>query len=111
RGGRAAPARGSERPPGGRRAAATSGPQNPALTAGGSSGGAGAALAAGLAPLAEGSDLAGSIRIPSAACGVVGLKPGPGRVARYPAPNGWQTLSVHGPLARTVRHPAPPFRP
>jgi Asp-tRNA(Asn)/Glu-tRNA(Gln) amidotransferase A subunit family amidase len=55
---------------------ATRNPWNPAIIAGGSSGGAGAALAAGLAPLAEGSDLAGSIRIPAAACGVVGLKPG-----------------------------------
>jgi Asp-tRNA(Asn)/Glu-tRNA(Gln) amidotransferase A subunit family amidase len=85
---------------------ATRNPWNPAMTAGGSSGGAGAALAAGLAPLAEGSDLAGSIRIPAAACGVVGLKAGPGRVARYPAPNGWQTLSVNGPMARTVRDTA-----
>jgi Asp-tRNA(Asn)/Glu-tRNA(Gln) amidotransferase A subunit family amidase len=84
----------------------TRNPWNLGMTAGGSSGGAGAALAAGLGPLAEGSDRAGSIRIPAAACGVVGLKPGPGRVPRHPAPNGWQTLSVHGPMARTVRDAA-----
>jgi Asp-tRNA(Asn)/Glu-tRNA(Gln) amidotransferase A subunit family amidase len=81
---------------------ATRNPWNPAMVAGGSSGGAGAALAAGLGPLAEGSDLAGSIRVPAAACGVVGLKPGPGRVAVYPAPNGWNSMSVVGPMARTV---------
>jgi Asp-tRNA(Asn)/Glu-tRNA(Gln) amidotransferase A subunit family amidase len=84
----------------------TRNPWNLDMVAGGSSGGAAAALAAGLAPLAEGSDLAGSIRIPAAACGVVGLKPGPGRVPRYPAPNGWQTLSVNGPMARSVRDTA-----
>jgi len=76
------------------------------MISGGSSGGAAAALAAGLAPLAEGSDLAGSIRIPAAVCGVVGLKPGPGRVARYPAPNGYNSMSLNGPMARTVRDTA-----
>jgi Asp-tRNA(Asn)/Glu-tRNA(Gln) amidotransferase A subunit family amidase len=74
--------------------------------AGGSSGGAGAALAAGLGPLAEGSDLAGSIRIPAAMCGVVGLKPTVGRVARYPAVNAWTSFSCVGPMARTVRDAA-----
>lgn len=74
--------------------------------AGGSSGGAAAALAAGLGPLGEGSDLAGSIRVPAALCGVVGLKPGVGRVPRYPALNGWTAFSVVGPMARTVRDTA-----
>lgn len=74
--------------------------------AGGSSGGAAAALAAGLGPLAEGSDLAGSIRVPAALCGVVGLKPSVGRVPRYPVPNGWTAFSVVGPMARTVRDTA-----
>ncbi len=85
---------------------ATRNPWSLELTPGGSSGGAGAALAAGLAPLAEGSDLAGSIRIPAAMCGVVGLKPSAGRVARYPTPNAWSSLLVSGPLARTVRDAA-----
>ncbi|MEX2146310.1 MAG: amidase [Candidatus Rokuibacteriota bacterium] len=73
---------------------------------GGSSGGAAAGLAAGLGPLAEGSDLAGSIRVPAACCGVVGLKPSLGRVARYPTKNGWTGFSVVGPMARTVRDAA-----
>ena len=84
----------------------TRNPWNPALVAGGSTGGGAAALACGMAPLAEGSDLAGSIRIPSACCGVVGLKTTPGRVPTYPQPNGWASLSVHGPLARAVRDAA-----
>lgn len=59
-------------------------------------------MAAGLSPLAEGSDLAGSIRHPAAWCGVVGLKPSSGRVARYPTPTGWNAMSVNGPITRTV---------
>lgn len=74
--------------------------------AGGSSGGAAATVAAGLGPLAEGSDLAGSIRIPASVCGVVGLKPSLGRVPRAPVLNGWTGLSHVGPLARTVRDAA-----
>jgi Asp-tRNA(Asn)/Glu-tRNA(Gln) amidotransferase A subunit family amidase len=69
---------------------------------GGSSGGAAAAVAAGLGPLAEGSDLAGSIRHPAAWCGVVGFKPSQGRVARYPSPASWNAMSANGPIARTV---------
>lgn len=71
-------------------------------TAGGSSGGAAAAVAAGLGPLAEGSDLAGSIRIPAAWCGVVGFKPSQGRVARYPTPAAWNAMGANGPITRTV---------
>jgi Asp-tRNA(Asn)/Glu-tRNA(Gln) amidotransferase A subunit family amidase len=74
--------------------------------AGGSSGGAGAAVAAGLGPIAEGSDLAGSIRTPAAVCGVVGLKPSLGRIPRVPALNGYTALSHVGPLTRTVRDAA-----
>jgi Asp-tRNA(Asn)/Glu-tRNA(Gln) amidotransferase A subunit family amidase len=70
--------------------------------AGGSSGGAAAAVAAGLGPLAEGSDLAGSIRIPAAVCGVVGFKPSLGRVPHWPALNGWTGFSHVGPITRTV---------
>jgi Asp-tRNA(Asn)/Glu-tRNA(Gln) amidotransferase A subunit family amidase len=81
---------------------ATANPWAPARSAGGSSGGAAAAVAAGLGPLAEGSDLAGSIRHPAAWCGVVGLKPSSGRIARYPTPTGWNAMSVNGPITRTV---------
>jgi Asp-tRNA(Asn)/Glu-tRNA(Gln) amidotransferase A subunit family amidase len=69
---------------------------------GGSSGGAAAALAAGLGPLAEGSDLAGSVRIPAGCCGVVGFKPSLGRIPWYPSLNGFTGFFVHGPMARTV---------
>jgi Asp-tRNA(Asn)/Glu-tRNA(Gln) amidotransferase A subunit family amidase len=85
---------------------ATRNPWNLGRTPGGSSGGAAAALAAGLGPLAEGSDLAGSIRQPAACCGVVGLKPTLGRVPRYPNANGWTSFACVGPMARTVRDAA-----
>lgn len=71
-------------------------------SAGGSSGGASAALAAGLVPIAEGSDMGGSLRNPAAFCNVVGLRPTPGRVPQHPAMNGWATMSVQGPMGRTV---------
>jgi amidase len=71
-------------------------------SAGGSSGGAAAAVATGLGPLAEGSDLAGSIRHPAAWCGVVGFKPSQGRIPRYPNAAAWNSMSVNGPIARTV---------
>jgi amidase len=81
---------------------ATHNPYRHGLSAGGSSGGAAAALAAGLVPLAEGSDMGGSLRNPAAFCNVVGLRPTPGRVPTWPAPLGWSTLSVQGPMGRTV---------
>jgi amidase len=74
--------------------------------AAGSSGGAAAAVAAGLVPFAQGSDGAGSIRGPAAACGVVGLKPSRGRVSRGPVGGDATLLSVIGPLARTVEDAA-----
>jgi len=79
---------------------ATYNPWGITLTPGGSSGGAGAAVAAGLGPLALGSDGGGSIRIPSAMCGIFGLKPTYGRVPRNPG--GWSTLTHRGPMTRTV---------
>lgn len=80
----------------------TCNPWNPALTCGGSTGGGGAALAAGLAPLAQGSDLGGSLRIPAAFCGVVGFRTSPGLVPVWPTDLAWDSLSVQGPMARTV---------
>jgi amidase len=71
-------------------------------SAGGSSGGAAAALAAGLVPLAEGTDMGGSLRNPAGFCNVVGLRPTPGRVPIWPTPLGWSQLSVDGPMGRTV---------
>jgi aspartyl-tRNA(Asn)/glutamyl-tRNA(Gln) amidotransferase subunit A len=84
----------------------TRNPWNPALTPGGSSGGAGAAVAAGLGPLAVGTDGGGSIRIPAAFCGIYGLKPSFGRVPQFPGFPSWETLSHTGPLTRTVRDSA-----
>lgn len=75
-------------------------PWNPEVSCGGSSGGAAAALAAGLCPISHGSDGGGSIRNPSAWCGVVGLKPQRGRVSA--APRSQQFFGINGPLARTV---------
>jgi amidase len=82
---------------------ATRNPWNLERSAGGSSGGSAVALACGMAPLAQGSDLGGSLRIPASLCGVVGFRTSPGRVPLYPA--GWTSdqFMVAGPMARTVR--------
>ena len=79
-------------------------PWNLEHTAGGSSGGAACAAAAGLGPLAEGSDGGGSIRIPSSCCGTVGLKPSRGRVSFAPVSGeAWAGFATSGPIARSVR--------
>ncbi|MDC0674639.1 amidase [Nannocystis radixulma] len=80
----------------------TRNPWDPSRTAGGSSGGSGAAVAAGLLPWAQGSDGAGSIRIPSAFCGLVGIKPSRGRVANAFGRDDRRLLYTCGPLARSV---------
>jgi aspartyl-tRNA(Asn)/glutamyl-tRNA(Gln) amidotransferase subunit A len=84
----------------------TRNPWDPARTPGGSSGGAAAAVAAGLGPLAIGTDGGGSVRVPAAFCGLYGLKPSFGRVPQFPSFRGWETLSHTGPLARSVRDAA-----
>ncbi|MFC7383855.1 amidase [Sphaerisporangium rhizosphaerae] len=81
---------------------ATRNPYDTGRSAGGSSGGAAAALAAGLVPLADGSDMGGSLRNPASFCNVVGLRPTPGRVPDASPAAAWFTLSVPGPMARTV---------
>jgi amidase len=81
---------------------ATLNPWDPTKTCGGSSGGAAVALASGMLPLADGSDMGGSLRNPASFCGVVGLRTSPGRVPIWPSPNPWSTLSVDGPMARSV---------
>ena len=79
-------------------------PWNVAHTPGGSSGGAAAAVAAGLSPIATGSDGGGSIRIPASFSGIFGIKPTQGRVARlYPTPGGWGQFGQNGPMSRNVR--------
>src|SRR5712691_11372875 len=77
-------------------------PYDRSKTCGGSSGGAAVALATGMLPLADGTDMGGSLRNPASFCGVVGMRPSPGRVPAWPAPMGWSTLSVEGPMARSV---------
>ncbi|MGX7678913.1 amidase [Jatrophihabitans sp. DSM 45814] len=81
----------------------TRNPYDLSRSAGGSSGGAAVALACGMAPLAEGSDMGGSLRNPASFCNVVGFRPSPGRVPSWPTVTALSTLSVQGPMGRTVR--------
>jgi len=84
----------------------TRNPWNLERHVGGSSGGAAAAVASGLGPLALGTDGGGSVRIPASLCGVFGLKGSFGRIPRGPGLPSWNTLSITGPLTRTVRDTA-----
>lgn len=84
----------------------TRNPWDTRRTPGGSSGGTAAAVAAGLVAAGIGGDGGGSIRIPSACCGLYGLKPQRGRVTLDPHPHGWFSLSTTGPLTRSVRDSA-----
>jgi amidase len=81
---------------------ATHNPFDLTKTCGGSTGGGSVALACGMAPLADGSDMGGSLRNPPNFCNVVGIRPSPGRVPDVPTHLGWFTLSVSGPVARNV---------
>lgn len=80
----------------------TRNPVDPSRSAGGSSGGAACALASGMVPLADGSDMGGSLRNPASFCGVVGMRPSLGRVPEWPLYNQWESTSVGGPMARNV---------
>lgn len=84
----------------------THNPYDLGRTAGGSSGGGAAALAAGMIPIADGSDLGGSVRNPPGFNNVVGLRPSPGRVPQWPSRQPWDTLPVLGPMARSVEDAA-----
>jgi amidase len=81
---------------------ATLNPYDRTKTCGGSSGGAAVALACGMIPIADGTDMGGSLRNPASFCNVVGLRPSPGRVPSWPSRLGWSTLSVDGPMARSA---------
>jgi amidase len=81
---------------------ATGNPFNPELNAGGSSGGSAVALACDMLALCTGSDMGGSLRIPAAMCGIVGMRPSPGLVPYDARPLGWAPLSVLGPMGRSV---------
>jgi amidase len=81
-------------------------PYDTSKTCGGSSGGAAVALACGMQPIADGSDLGGSLRNPASFCNVVGFRTSPGRVPVWPNLSGWFPLSVQGPMARTVQDAA-----
>jgi amidase len=81
-------------------------PYNLSKTCGGSSGGAAVALACGMLPVADGSDMGGSLRNPGNFCNIVGFRTSPGRVPEWPVLAAWSPLSVQGPMARTVQDTA-----
>ncbi len=80
----------------------TRNPYDTTKTCGGSTGGGSVAVACGMVPLADGSDMGGSLRNPPNFCNVVGMRPSPGRVSNLPAQLGWYTFPVAGPVARNV---------
>ena len=81
---------------------ATLNPYDTTKTCGGSSGGAAVAVACGMLPIADGGDYGGSLRNPPNFCNVVGLRPSPGRVPSWPTELAWFSMTVEGPIARTV---------
>lgn len=81
---------------------ATHNPYDTGRSAGGSSGGAAAALASGMISLADGSDLGGSLRNPASFCNVVGLRSAAGRISKAPQVTAWMTMSIVGPMGRTI---------
>lgn len=85
---------------------ATRNPYDLSKTCGGSSGGAAVAIACGMLPIADGSDLGGSLRNPANFCNVVGFRPTPGRVPTYPSEDAWDTMATQGPIARSVEDTA-----
>jgi amidase len=85
---------------------ATRNPWNPTLSPAGSSGGSAVAVATGMVPLAQGTDFGGSVRVPAAFCGIVGLRPTPGLTPNYPAALAWDFGQAHGPLARSAEDAA-----
>lgn len=85
---------------------ATRNPWNTDLSPAGSSGGSAVAVAAGMLPIAQGTDFGCSIRIPAAFCGIVGIRPTPGLTPNHPMPLAWDPGQVHGPLARTAEDAA-----
>jgi len=85
---------------------ATRNPYDLSKTCGGSSGGAAVALACGMLPFADGSDLGGSLRNPANFCNVVGFRPTPGRVPSHPSVDIWDTMATLGPMGRSVEDTA-----
>ena len=84
----------------------TRNPWNPMLSPAGSSGGSAVAVATGMVPIAQGTDFGGSVRIPAAFCGIVGLRPTPGLTPNHPMPLIWDPGQVHGALGRDAEDTA-----
>jgi amidase len=84
----------------------TRNPWNPMLSPAGSSGGSAVAVAAGMVPIAQGTDFGGSVRIPAAFCGIVGIRPTPGLIPNRPMPLIWDAGQVHGALGRDAEDTA-----